>query len=208
MKNIKELGLELIELENQVLLVQDKRPETGKIAVMIDKSSFIYGKYEVHKESHDRSFQWGTLIASTKPLEGLPLLVIEDEAKKQALKVFPVSMDTRNNITKDLNAIERTSFIKGYNKAKKTYKYTEEDICKFVEWMNLHYRTLEHTISFKGVEGTKELLTLWLKQNKKELHVDVELKETKSSVFRENDNAPFGKYQIKTTDNKIKAVWK
>lgn len=119
MKNIKELGLELIELENQVLLVQDKRPETGKIAVMIDKSSFIYGKYEVHKESHDRSFQWGTLIASTKPLEGLPLLVIEDEAKKQVLKVFPVSMDTRNNITKDLNAIERTSFIKGYNKAKK-----------------------------------------------------------------------------------------
>jgi hypothetical protein len=39
--------------------------------------------------------------------------------------------------------------------------YSEEDVCQFVEWVNLHYRNLEHTISFKGVSGTKELLHLW-----------------------------------------------
>jgi hypothetical protein len=44
-------------------------------------------------------------------------------------------------------------------------KYSEEEICEFVEWLNLHYRALEHTISFKDARGTKELLQQFKKQN-------------------------------------------
>lgn len=43
--------------------------------------------------------------------------------------------------------------------------YSEDEVCNFVEWMNLHYRDLEHTISFKDVRGTKELLEQF-KKNK------------------------------------------
>jgi hypothetical protein len=43
--------------------------------------------------------------------------------------------------------------------------YSEEDVCDFVEWINLHYRSLEHTVSFKDARGTKELLQQFKKQN-------------------------------------------
>ena len=43
----------------------------------------------------------------------------------------------------------------------------DEDVCEFVEWMNLHYRALEHTISFKNAKGTKEPLQLWKEQKTK-----------------------------------------
>jgi hypothetical protein len=44
-------------------------------------------------------------------------------------------------------------------------KYSEEEVCEFVEWLNLHYRSLEHTISFKDARGTKELLQQFKKQH-------------------------------------------
>lgn len=67
----------------------------------------------------------------------------------------------------DVNSSLCLAYKEGYNKAKEVYKFTEEDICEFVEWMNLHYRALEHTISFKGVKGTKELINLWKEQQPK-----------------------------------------
>ena len=45
--------------------------------------------------------------------------------------------------------------------------YSEDDVCNFVEWMNLHYRALEHTISLKDVNGTKELLQKWYREQLK-----------------------------------------
>jgi len=48
-------------------------------------------------------------------------------------------------------------FIEGA-KLQAEQMYSEEDVCEFVEWLNLHYRALEHTISFKDARGTKELL--------------------------------------------------
>lgn len=41
-------------------------------------------------------------------------------------------------------------------------KFTLDDIVEFVEWVNLHYRALEHTKSIKNVKDTNELFKLWL----------------------------------------------
>lgn len=189
MKNIKELGLELIELEDQVLLVEDKRPETGKIAVMIDKSSFIYGKYEVHKGTHERNDQWGTLIASTKPLEVLPLLVIEDEAIGKPLDEY---------IRTKANQDQCIGFIEGYNKAKETYKFTEEDLRKAIDIarMTLDYDERWGWYSTKNEEEIIQSLT------KKELWVEVEQWSLAENVTAKNQNV------LKITNNQIKAVWK
>lgn len=43
--------------------------------------------------------------------------------------------------------------------------------------------------------------------SKKELHIHVDFIPTKSSVFRENDNAPYGKYIPKIINNIIYCEW-
>ncbi|MCA2656091.1 MAG: hypothetical protein IM591_12295 [Chitinophagaceae bacterium] len=101
-------------------------------------------------------------------LEGIELLPpLEDEDIKyiHSLAFDEALIQNKMNGISILDLIPM--FIKGYNKAKEVYKFTEEDICEFVEWMNLHYRALEHTISFKGVKGTKELINLWKEQQPK-----------------------------------------
>lgn len=67
MKKASELGLELIELEDQVLLVDENSKKQNIINVKINGFRRVF-----------------EIIASTKPLEGLPLLVIEDGVENLA----------------------------------------------------------------------------------------------------------------------------
>jgi len=55
------------------------------------------------------------------------------------------------------NPTSKADFIAGANYQAERM-YSEEEVCDFVEWMNLHYRVLEHPLSFKDAKGTKELL--------------------------------------------------
>lgn len=195
-KNIKELGLELIELEDQFLLVDnsEKITNSSKIGYCYNSIKKTWSQDIVlfhgampgyHYEGFKR------IVVSTKQLEGLPLLVIEDETKKEALKAFPVSVDTRNNITKDINSLERTPFEKGYNKAKELYKYTEEQLCEV--WLR----------ACKG-DDLEEILS---DLNQKQLWVEVEV-FTETVGTNEFDSMEQDSLRPKTTDNKIKAVWK
>lgn len=101
MKNIKELRLETIQLEDQVLLVDDKKLiingyiQRGTEKPVINKPDFWF----------DFGVRYKNVIASTKPLEGLPILVIEDEFD---IPEFDLE-------------IEKLRFQQGYNKAKETY---------------------------------------------------------------------------------------
>ena len=203
MKNIKELGLELIELEDQVLLVEDKRPETSKIAVMIDKDSLFYGKYEIHKGTYERNFQWGTLIASTKPLEGLPLLVIEDE--ERVVELF----DYIENLSKILYNPERhrDESIKSlisvacqsvYNKTKETYKFTEEDLRKMYD---LSCGKIGLDLLKYQTENNKRFKSFLDNITKKELWIEV---EDKIAV----DGHTIIGIEPKIIDGKIKTIWK
>lgn len=64
------------------------------------------------------------IIGSTFPLEGIPLIVLEDEVRKLSLEVFPLSVITGQ----DNNSYERALWEHAYKTVKETYKYTEEDL--------------------------------------------------------------------------------
>jgi hypothetical protein len=105
---------------------------------------------------------WHKKITHHLPLNNAPVL--------EGIELLPPLEYVEELAKQNWGNVHRTGvlgFIDGYNKAKEVYKFTEKDICEFVEWMNLHYRALEHTISFKGVKGTKELINLWKKQQPK-----------------------------------------
>ena len=200
MKKASDLGLKTIQLEDQVLLVDKK----GKLS----DGDWFYNNFDDHQPKvQQRKNSWITcynefkIIASTKPLEGLPLLVIEDEGEIESFKIFPVSIDTRNNITKDLNSLERTPFIKGHNKAKETFKFTEEDLRKALwELGDVLFNNNQNGIK----EGEPEMYfdTIIESLSKKELWVEVEEWSLAENVTAKNQNI------LKITNGQIKAVWK
>lgn len=187
MKNIKELNLELIQLEDQVLLVDPSKP--------CQEGDWIYWNKRPVK-SIDTTYSKATkyIITSTKQLEGLPLLVIEDEVEKLAINSFghkPCKED--NDILLSLGKGYVGGFKEGYNKAKSTYKFTEEDLKTAID-ASKHGFTDDYIINY---------LT------KKELWVETDCEY--------GDNCPsMGAYEKqhlckiipKITNNQIKAIWK
>lgn len=180
MKNIKELGLELIEVGENTYLV---RGDTRGVVVF--------------DLEHIKEMKWD-VIASLKPVEGLPALVIEDEKTKwKRLLEFYRSWGFN---TEPLD--------EEYNKARETYKYTEEDLVKVV---SLAYAGLSEpgiiVIDFeRWVNGLKK------KVSQKQLYIEVE-EYCGSPLTTERcpkcvDSCDRAYNRAKITDNKIKAVWK
>ena len=201
MKTILELGLELIELEDQVLLVDRDLNKGGD--TMYYLNGFIGRLYSNPQyQSYDILDFDGTLlervriksnevpyriIASTKPLEGLPLLVIEDESAKEMQKWF---LTTKNE------QADPVSFFKGYDKARQTYKFTEEDLRKVIELARECDSDCGGIYWENGVEYIIQSLT------KKELWIEVEEWSLAENVEAKNQNVP------KIINNQIKATYK
>ncbi len=61
----------------------------------------------------------------------------------------------------------KTTHVRDFTAGAKWQKermYSEEEVCEFIEWINLHYRDLEHTLSFKDAKNTKDLLKQFKKK--------------------------------------------
>jgi hypothetical protein len=86
-------------------------------------------------------------------------MTLEEAAKKYINLPLSKEMDEEERYFNS-SSKEYDAFIAGAEWQAKIL-YTEEDICNFVEWMNLHYRALEHTIALKNAESTKDLLHKW-----------------------------------------------
>ena len=72
-------------------------------------------------------------------LEGidlLPPLEQEDDVEKMAQQIYPQGKTLNVDY---ISASERSAFINGYNKAKEKYKYTEEDLGLFLEYVRDNY---------------------------------------------------------------------
>lgn len=204
-KPISDLGLEIIQHEDHTLLV-DKKSKGGKY-YFVDNS---LGK-RIESSETIPSGDVYEIISSTKQLDGIPLLVIESEEekiKRIALEWF-VNVDKRE-ISFDLGWIK--IFEAGFNSNKKNY--TRDDLIEaYIKGGNdMHNHCIKH--DWKGVyqkfDNNKfnELGARYIKsKSKKELHIHVDLIPTKSSIFRENDNAPYGKYKPKIVDNIIYCIW-
>lgn len=125
MKPISELGLELIKLEDQVLLV-DKKVGTGKLGDWVKLS--ISKVERVEEWNEDLVGFCNKIIASTKPLEGLPLLVIEDEVDIVRFNLERIcSWESYQDHPIGRNAKRA---LEEYEKVQETYKFTEEDLMK------------------------------------------------------------------------------
>jgi hypothetical protein len=168
------MKLQLIHTENYLLVTFKDRYDEKKYQLF--KST--YGDFWIN-EPNSGKFRTGGhyynithhLPLNNAPvLEGIELLPpLEDEVELAYQKELLTDNQDKNWVGygKGINGVSKERWKIIYNKAKEVYKFTEEDICEFVEWMNLHYRALEHTISFKGVKGTKELINLWKEQQPK-----------------------------------------
>lgn len=140
MKNIKELGLELIELEDQILLV-DINKERQVNDLYLVKNARGEGKHmisywtEAKRSITSGKDRWekGVIIASTKQLEGLPLLVIEDDVEMSAEKYSTRFQLYGGETDKALKEVSVLSYLKGYKKAKETYVKEIETYQKIIK---------------------------------------------------------------------------
>ena len=200
MKKVSELGLEVIELEDQVLLVDNLNPKPG--GYLFDNGE-IYGPFEANDPLIDYK---GNIITSIKPLEGLPLLVIEDDVEEIAWDY------TEGNTKSKWAPIVRNAVVYGYNKAKETYKFTEEDLRKAFEagsnfkeknFKEVHLTDSNIVLKEPDFNKYSESLT------KKELWIEVEEKHFRTV---KNNEGQVIDHQFtiepKITNNQIKAVWK
>jgi hypothetical protein len=198
-KRVSELGLEIIELEGQILLV-DKLEHTKDRLILHQsingKVNHFYKSDEIDLDDYNsRRFLGLTfnVIASTKPLEELPLLVIEDEVEK----VFYQD----NILDKEVAQHFFPLFKEGFNKAKETYKFTEEDMVEFAMNMISQYQFGNTNIHNRSV--------LMESLPKKELWVEVEEKHFRTVKNNEGQLIDHQfTIQLKITEGEIKAVWK
>ena len=205
MKKPNEIGLEVIELEDQVLLVDSKwKYKNKELSIHLDtisiKSSatlsgwFGIGFIDNHKE----------IIASTKQHKGLPLLVIEDDVDNLGEDHTNIRILQHNTSILDARQYF-DGFKDGYNKAKETYKFTEEDLKKILEFWGDRgrYDKEGFTCSFEkwweqiGKDSIESL-------TKKELWVEV---ETELDAYYRNGLGGGGRFP-KITNDQIKGVWK
>jgi hypothetical protein len=200
MKNIKELNLELIELEDEVLLVDDKKLiinsciQRGTEKPVINKPDFWF----------DFGVPYKNVIASTKQLKGIPLLVIEDELDEIVESHFNIKNPS------DETRWKKALWKDGFKTAKETFKFTEEDLRKALwELGDVLFNNNQSGIK----EGEPELYfdTIIQSLNKKELWIEVECSgrnciEEYGCTAEVCNNV---KSDIpKIENNKIKAVWK
>lgn len=191
-KKVSELGLETIQLEDQVLLVDSKwKYKNNKLSIYSDMISiksnatlsgwFGIGFVNNHKE----------IIASTKQLEGLPLLVIEDEVEKLAEAQFD-------------DILLQRGFKTGYKTSQKSHPYSEEDMARAIEMARV-FKFRRDENDYTTVEFQKAVKDIIQSLTKKELWVEVELSQIKSS-----DRTGYSVERVipKIIEGKIKAVWK
>ena len=182
MERVSKLGLEAIQLEDQVLLVEKS---------VISVGDYITDSLRVWRWNDDCSLLGRKkVISSTKPLEGLPLLVIEDEADEISEKANGYALYGKPLGEKYLAFKE--GFKEGHNKARQTYKFTEEDLRNVL------------SESFKASQEGYQITSDEIIQSltKKELWIEVEEWSLAENVEAKNQNVP------KITNNQIKAVWK
>ena len=183
MKKISELGLELIELKDQVLLVAKSEICVG---------DYITDKFRVWKWNDDCSVLGRKkVISATKSLEGLPLLVIEDEVDSIVESEFKIKHPS------DETHWKKALWKDGYATAKQTYKFTEEDLRKALRMMT-QGSILDD--KYYPVFTEDEIIQSLVK---KELYIEVERMPQSRFI-----TTAMHKYQPKITNNKIKAVWK
>jgi hypothetical protein len=202
MKNIKELGLELIELEDELLLVDDNDVSNSPWVLWKDK---VYSN-KLHSFTGVKYDECKRVVTSTKSYEGLLLLVIKDEND--------IVIDSLEKILawesyKDHPIYKHADYALGeYLEYKETYRFSEEDLRKAIQIArdSLHWHEECGWYTTKNEEEIIKSLT------KKELWVEVEgycgSPYTTDRCPKCVDCCDRAYQRLKITNNKIYSVWK
>jgi hypothetical protein len=191
-----ETKFRIVETEEYTLAVSDGVKAGDKSVLMVEGfTPMILTHFEPVEEGYE-----GKKIIAYKPKGNapeldLPLLpYVEDGVEKLA----EISSELQEGTyTPQHKVTYKHGFIDGYKAA--TKRYSEDDVCDFVEWMNLHYRALEHTISFKDATGTKQLLQRWIQSKTPKWFVAeiIDTNSYNSEVLTGSYDS--GNFQLKTT---------
>lgn len=133
MKTASELGLVVIQYLDHTLLVDKNTKADGEFGFDLEtkellRMSKVNWVYDPKK-----------IIASTRKLGDIPLLLIEDEGTVDLLteQYSNHRWETSDNQRYFNQTSCETDFRNGYNKAKETYKFTEEDMIDFAVWRSI-----------------------------------------------------------------------
>ena len=123
----------IIKTDNYLIIIGDTFIWEGDEPYFVAEK-LVDGRYDViqidNVNDWDTSTQFKILAhlpLSGKTLENIPLLPpLDDDVKKMAINEVGVDGELYNEY-------DCETFIKGYNKAKEKYKWTDEDVIKIVE---------------------------------------------------------------------------
>lgn len=171
----------IIKTENYLLVVDDSEIKDGDyfyfkhgIVTKIYKADDVEQKVSIENFEHDRHFNYKECkcIVAHLPLNGSPILegvdllpALEDDVERFAIEFFPTK-SIWNPSSHDLDQSNRQDgFIKGYNKAREKYKYTEEDVRNAItmareleDWWNTVSRELEDWWNIVFEYGNDEII--------------------------------------------------
>jgi len=169
---------------------------TDKYAIILSdefiKKFYDWNNFEISDFSESMDVILAHLPLSDAPiLEGVPLLPSfswsqQDDVEKLAKEEYPIFDGDLLGIANNQQH-SRIDFIKGYNKAKEKYKYTEEDVIKMVE-------------KSRETGLTAEYLMLSLQQPSRPTHFECEMVQLSSN---ESFGLDYGSSNLKpkTTTN-------
>lgn len=181
-----------------------KTSEVGLSVRVVKGKVFLLKGGAVDLNEERIAFDLNDLIACSEQIGSFPLLVIEDGVKMLAEHSSEVQEAT---YTPQHKITYKHGFMDGYNKAKETYKFTEEDLKRVLEFWGERgrYDKEGFTCSFEkwweqtGKNSIKSL-------TKKELWIEVEYDYEEHPELVGNPKEEW--YLPKIINNQIKAVWK
>jgi hypothetical protein len=190
----------IIKTENYLLVVDDSKIKGDDIVLVNNE----YHTNDIRKftTALGGKSEWCKKIIAHLPLnnspvlEGLPLLPpLEDEVERLVKEHWEKGKELNNP----------SSFKSGHNKAKEKYKYTEEDMCNFIEFVRDNYTGFgtPNLIYNKGKqENTKKIFERYKSLQKTKLPVAFDC-EVERYTVGEMSSLPLGtvNQRLKTTTN-------
>jgi uncharacterized protein YabN with tetrapyrrole methylase and pyrophosphatase domain len=163
---------EIIYTEHYALIVSKLTSPAKEGQVFLSKENIIHTV--VGWNFADRLIIAHQPLTDAPILEGVPLLPEfgqEDDVLKVVERIYPTKGWLDCDETIDSIIHKQIAFGAGYNKAKETYKYTEEDLISFHKWAFQKVRIEESD------KNTKELLDEWqsIKQPKRFKYFECEI---------------------------------
>jgi len=192
----------IIQTDNYLLVVDDSEIKEGDF--------FMTDDNRIELSAPDwRAREWHKKIIAHLPLNGSPILEgvdllppLEDEVAKLA--------EEYTKSTPDNDPVRIFAFIKGYNKAKEKYKYTEEDIkeamLKYGEWIMSNLSSKEY-IKDSNNQTVYEHIIQSLQQSKMPVEFECEMIDFEVDMGLGEECIEYNQYPKTTTNSQGLTQW-